>query len=255
MNIIGQMTDENGNNVFPYAYSMGGTKMDLLWTNPSPTSSFSAQTVSLDLSKYNYIYIIQKQYADNSGNSGCSMIPVDGRTYAVSFASDGGDLRSRSYTASSNGIVIGDGKTGSTTGNAYSIPYQIFGIKMSYIVPTEVHGLQYTDEGNNVIQLMNNDGTENLYPLTNDILFVAKTSSEVSIAAGNTQVFSSATPSAISGYDIVAMIPMVNHDWLTAGVNNESGANFGNVTVRNNHPTATQAVTVTLIAIYKKTVV
>ena len=31
--------------------------MVLLWTNGSPTSSFSAQTVSLDLSKYTHVCI------------------------------------------------------------------------------------------------------------------------------------------------------------------------------------------------------
>lgn len=31
--------------------------MDLLWTNGSPTSSFSPQTISLDLSKYTHVCI------------------------------------------------------------------------------------------------------------------------------------------------------------------------------------------------------
>lgn len=54
-NIIKQMKDFSGNNIYPIAYNQGGAKIDLLWTNPSPTTSFAAQTVSLDLSDYDLI--------------------------------------------------------------------------------------------------------------------------------------------------------------------------------------------------------
>lgn len=38
--------------------SRGGIKMDLLWSNPNPTSSFSAQTIQLDLTAYKAVGIV-----------------------------------------------------------------------------------------------------------------------------------------------------------------------------------------------------
>lgn len=35
----------------------GGLKKDLLWSNPSPSAEFGGQSVSCDLSDYDYIYI------------------------------------------------------------------------------------------------------------------------------------------------------------------------------------------------------
>ena len=145
MNIIKQIIDENGNNIYPIGYAQGGMKMDLLWTNPSPTSDFASQTVSLDLTDYSYLFIVQRQYKDSSGNSSTALLPIDGVTYVVVVISDGGETRTRTYSASASSVTVGVGKSGSTINNAYAIPYQIYGIKMSYIVPTSVHGLQYVE--------------------------------------------------------------------------------------------------------------
>jgi len=57
MNKIVQLQNPNGDNIYPIGYAQGGTKMDLLWTNPNPTSAFNPQTVSLDLSEYDLILI------------------------------------------------------------------------------------------------------------------------------------------------------------------------------------------------------
>lgn len=145
MNIIKQIQDSDGNNIYPIGYAQGGMKMDLLWTNPSPTSDFASQTLSIDLSDYDYIYVVQRQYKDSSGNATATMIPKDGSTYVVTVISDGGGVRTRTYSASASSVAISVGKEGTTTNNAYAIPYQIYGIKMSYIVPTSVHGLQYVE--------------------------------------------------------------------------------------------------------------
>lgn len=167
MNIIGQMTDDNGNNVFPYAYSMGGMKMDLLWTNPSPSSAFSAQTVSLDLSKYDLFIIRTTPHKTVSEYFDCLVIKnVATRIYGYRT-----NLTTREVLITDTGATFGTGKLASTYNSSItdsadnSIPIEIYGIKMSYIVPTEVHGLQYVSGGNNSIQLMNNDGTQNLYPI------------------------------------------------------------------------------------------
>ena len=45
-----------------------GLKMDLLWTNASPSSNFGAQTISVDLSNYKGYYMSFRYYA--GGNYG-----------------------------------------------------------------------------------------------------------------------------------------------------------------------------------------
>lgn len=57
-------------------------KLDLVWTNPSPTSTFAAQTVSIDLSKYSFVWI---QFSVNSTgtnpNSFTALFPVNGDSF------------------------------------------------------------------------------------------------------------------------------------------------------------------------------
>ena len=36
----------------------GGMQMDLLWTNPTPTASFGAKSVSIDGEKYNAFFVV-----------------------------------------------------------------------------------------------------------------------------------------------------------------------------------------------------
>ena len=56
-NIIQQFKNANGDNVFPLAYAQGGCKMDLLWTNPNPTSAMAALTINIDLTEYDLLLI------------------------------------------------------------------------------------------------------------------------------------------------------------------------------------------------------
>ena len=147
-NIIQQFKNANGDNIFPLAYAQGGMKMDLLWTNPNPTSSFTAQTISLDLSEYELFIISSKAYADSSSldeiNFSIAIKNTD--SLAIAFRTSSPELF-RVVTANDNGITFSTGKyTGDTnTSDSYAIPQKIYGIKMSYIVPTSVHGLQYVE--------------------------------------------------------------------------------------------------------------
>ena len=148
-NIIQQFKDASGNNIFPLAYAQGGMKIDLLWTNPSPTSAFAAQTVSLGLSEYEWL-LINSRRSDGYDQYVTYLIPVNGLTQIMSC----GQLNvnptasmMRGVTATSIGCTF---TTGYASGNSSSntgwlIPYKIYGIKMSYIVPTSVHGLQYVE--------------------------------------------------------------------------------------------------------------
>ena len=155
-NIIQQFKNANGDNVFPLAYAQGGMKMDLLWTNPSPTNNFDAQTVSLDLSDYALVCVVITSepgtnmmrkpnilLIDSSIRQTCSGTSLNG-TGTVCFSFERGCTVSNSGVSfEKSGYEYSGGQDPSTV--AHAIPYQIYGIKMSYIVPTTVHGLQYVE--------------------------------------------------------------------------------------------------------------
>lgn len=109
-----------------------GMSMDLLWTNSSPTSSFSAQTVTIDLSSYKMVLIVLKQY-----------ISID---YYFDFVSPIGNSETRRYLLGSSrllyraadintvGIDFASASLVSsygsdTSNNDYCIPFKIYGIK------------------------------------------------------------------------------------------------------------------------------
>ena len=149
-NYIKQLQDANGNNIYPLAYNMGGAKMDLLWTNPD-LSSTSGLTVPINLSSYDLIYVqFQSSNADKLVSNLCR---IDGKEYIavtsnVSTSSGNPTVaRYRTYTVSSTDVVFGGCYIAGTTSTASGalIPYQIYGIKFSYIVPTTVQGLQYIE--------------------------------------------------------------------------------------------------------------
>lgn len=111
-----------------------GIDMDLLWTNSSPTASFGAQTVSLDLTDYSYVYIE------------CCMINTYTSTYihafifkvntGLSYTMMGGGsyLMHRDATPTLSGVTFGSGYNvntyGTDTASDYRmIPLKIYGIR------------------------------------------------------------------------------------------------------------------------------
>lgn len=110
----------------------------LLWTNPSPTSSFGAQDVLLDLSDYDFVEIYT--YGVIGGYT--KALVGGGRTTLIYVAgtpaaANGTVSNMRPVTASSTGVHFGDcGSvyTGSavTTNNANLIPYKIYGSKSAF---------------------------------------------------------------------------------------------------------------------------
>ncbi len=146
MNIIKQLKDSNGNNIYPIAYAQGGVKMDLLWTNPNPTSSFSAQTISLDLSEYQLVFVVCK--GDTTGTNYTTALAEFNTLTQIGTIN--GYTRFRAFTATATGVQFGGGYKQTSysndgSDNSATIPYHIYGIKMSYIVPTTVNGLQYIE--------------------------------------------------------------------------------------------------------------
>lgn len=149
MNIIKQIKDDNGNNIYPIGYAQGGMKMDLLWTNPSPTSDFASQTVSLDLSEYDHLYV--SYLALSSGTVYCDFILKQKNVTIEQLSGVNQALKFRTALWNDSGITFSDCNSRTTlngagsTANGSLVPYRVYGIKLSYIVPTSVHGLQYVE--------------------------------------------------------------------------------------------------------------
>ena len=112
-------------------------KPTLLWSNASPTSTFAAQTISLDLSTYNYVYI-ENCYASGSSNylyrrtelfpKGCTGTMLNSSFFTW--------LSSRRATIVDSGITFSNGKyayvgdTGHGEGANYCIPLKIYGVNI-----------------------------------------------------------------------------------------------------------------------------
>ena len=151
-NIIKQLQDADGNNIYPIAYAQGGVKMVEVWSNPSVGSgaTYSNNKASFDTSLYD-IYIVL--YINVGGvTSGTQQILSVFDRYETATNGYSGRMYKRSAKIVSDGIQFTSGTYYATYGNStettadgYMIPYQIYGIKTSWIVPTTVQGLQYIE--------------------------------------------------------------------------------------------------------------
>lgn len=143
-NIIQQFKNAGGDNIYPVAYAQGGMKMDLLWTNPSPTSRFGASTLSIDTTDYSLLLIEYLWTNGGTDVAGVGLVTDKDRYIYHGFTAMGGSI-TRKILCNGTQVIFGDGYNGGSVANNVAIPYKIYGIKMSYIVPTSVHGLQYVE--------------------------------------------------------------------------------------------------------------
>ena len=108
----------------------GGITMSLLWTNPSPTSSFAAQTVPIDLSGYDAIGIIPL-FSTSVQYPAFMQIYINTPSTVVlnTYASDSNRQGGRTVTISSNGLQFSAGNYNGSATNSNIIPYKVYGIK------------------------------------------------------------------------------------------------------------------------------
>lgn len=111
---------------------------ELLWTNASVSSPFSAQTISLDLSRYNGVWIVFA--STNSSNSQYnSILLFDNLRYRIEFVEPTSEtyglivVSSRIVTKTNNGLAFDVGSQATTLGfadndNTRIIPYKIYGV-------------------------------------------------------------------------------------------------------------------------------
>ena len=112
----------------------------LLWTNPSPTSAFAAQTVSLDLT--NYIGVIV-DFINDDVNYTRSRVYAKKSDSFSSFPIGAGYVSSTNaysrniVNVSDTGVQFSDAATTSAQ-NQFVIPFKIYGVKEYVVEPVKV---------------------------------------------------------------------------------------------------------------------
>ena len=115
-----QLKSRNGvDNLFPKS------KMDLLWTNSSPSSSFSPQTIEVDLSDYSAVGIIFRSTTTDASYTEVKVFPKITLSIWTNYLA--GSFRNVT-AVSDSGVTFGSGSQPGSTKNDYGIPYQIYGI-------------------------------------------------------------------------------------------------------------------------------
>ena len=121
----------------------------LLWSNSSPTSAFSPQTISIDLSGYDEIEVHGINYTGFVSIMPTVNIPIGSKGNLIGLAGSTGDstgigfLVARGITANSTGITISEAKGVGTNGSSWAvnnnnmIPTKIYGIKYDYVAPPQ----------------------------------------------------------------------------------------------------------------------
>lgn len=108
--------------------NLGGVKLVKLWENASDTSTFAAQTVTLNLSGYAGVFMYFKGVTSGAGYYFSGFIPM-GKYGLLQLATTGGVIRQRSVTINAEGITFAAGETGGEADNRYVIPVVIYGMK------------------------------------------------------------------------------------------------------------------------------
>ena len=108
-----------------------GLSMKLLWTNPDPTATFSAQSVLLDLSGYDAVLIkTLNDRASNTPQYHSELVFVgDSSVCYSSNASTTGYTYKRQADVSASGVDFGGGFRNTSAGSGYAIPQKIYGVK------------------------------------------------------------------------------------------------------------------------------
>ena len=116
--------DENLEKMADNIRNINSSALELLWTNPNPTSNFSAQTVELDLSEYTYVGITCRASTSVPGKRS-ELIFLANKGYVIELVGWDSSINSyRHATASEEGVTFTV-----VTGANYCIPTHIYGIK------------------------------------------------------------------------------------------------------------------------------
>ena len=110
----------------------GTLKIELLWTNPNINSDFAPQPISIDLSKYKYVYIKTKGYkssSEDTDNGASVMHFCMVGEYSSLIHPINTDIGRRKVQITKNSVVFADGYSGASVANDCVIPLNIYGVK------------------------------------------------------------------------------------------------------------------------------
>ena len=105
-----------------------GLSMKLLWTNPSPSSNYAAQSEAIDLSGYDAVFIVSRQAGNNDRVAWDFALVGETIVTRIKNATSG-TIYGRTAEVTSSGIVFGNGYSGGTAGSTNAIPVKVYGIK------------------------------------------------------------------------------------------------------------------------------
>lgn len=169
----------------------GTTTLESLWTNSSPSSSFTAKTVSLDLQNYDFL-IIGIRFKTSTDNYANVIVKTDGTSVVEAFLASSNRYR-RSISANSSGITFGGGEKASPSATSYSSDNTCY-------IPIYVYGFHKITGANNFIDLtaniVNNSATitDSTIGMTTDFQFFTNVPGEPSPSyvnvSGNTMQLS-----------------------------------------------------------------
>ena len=121
---------DNVNSTWAQVPGGGGGSWTSLWTNASPSSDFSAQTVPLDLSSWNLIAILAK--TTTTGNTTSVFLAAVGTGSILSVPNLGSTqyFYKRTMDVQTTGVTFSTGyrNTSGTSGASYCIPVAIYGL-------------------------------------------------------------------------------------------------------------------------------
>jgi len=134
-NALGNMATMNAQDVLGgIGTIIPALEMDLLWTNPNPTSDFAGQTLSLDLTNYAMVLVLSNANRTDDKYVSCtSTFVVKGvKAKLLNYEKR---FEFRTLNATNSSIVFSDNTNistyngSATTDNGWNIPYKIYGIK------------------------------------------------------------------------------------------------------------------------------
>ncbi len=113
--------------------SGGGVVAQKLWINQNPTSTFAAQSVSVDLTGFDYYEIQLRFSTTNNYATEIKRFPVDEQPNQLTIVTLGQNRtggRHVTYDATNKRLTFDAASYNGATNNAYAIPLCIWGVKL-----------------------------------------------------------------------------------------------------------------------------
>lgn len=104
-----------------------------LWSNPSPTSSFAAQTISIDLSAYSWFAVRAIFSISSPSNLPLAIFTVDEDGKRIqSVAGDTSRVGARyfQYSTTNKTMTFNAGYYNGSTNNSSCVPLEIYGVNL-----------------------------------------------------------------------------------------------------------------------------